>query len=100
AGHYTLAILRITTGRTHQIRVHAATAQTPVAGDTKYGGPSLRGGMILHAWMLTAPGTADLLGGSIAEAPLPAEAASRIRTAFGGDAIAQARELAHSAAAR
>ena len=89
AGHYTLAVLRITSGRTHQIRVHAATAEAAVAGDTKYGAPSLRGGMILHAWMLTAHGhdspAADLLGHSSVEAPLPADATSRIRAAFGGD---------------
>jgi 23S rRNA pseudouridine955/2504/2580 synthase len=33
----TLAEVRITTGRTHQIRVHAAHAGVPVAGDEKYG---------------------------------------------------------------
>ena len=102
AGHYTLAVLRITSGRTHQIRVHAATAEAPVAGDTKYGAPSLRGGMILHAWMLTAHGhdspAADLLGHSSVEAPLPADATSRIRAAFGGDVITTARELAKNTA--
>jgi 23S rRNA-/tRNA-specific pseudouridylate synthase len=27
------------TGRTHQLRVHAAAAHTPLLGDTTYGGP-------------------------------------------------------------
>jgi 23S rRNA pseudouridine955/2504/2580 synthase len=98
AGHYTLAILRITTGRTHQIRVHAATAGNAVAGDTKYDAPPLRGGMILHAWMLAATGhdspATELFGHSSVEAPLPADATSRISAAFGGDAITTARELA------
>lgn len=57
------------TGRTHQIRVHAAEALgAPVAGDPVYGkkGPH---GMLLHAAALTVPreGKPDVT----AEAPLP-----------------------------
>jgi 23S rRNA pseudouridine955/2504/2580 synthase len=104
AGHYTLAVLNITTGRTHQIRVHAATAASPVAGDTKYDAPPLRGGMILHAWMLAAKGhdspVDELFDHSSVEAPLPADATSRIRAAFGDDAIPRARELARNTTAR
>jgi len=37
----TLAEARISTGRTHQIRVHAAASGHPVAGDKKYGDPAL-----------------------------------------------------------
>src|SRR5690606_39787360 len=35
----TLVSVSIQTGRTHQIRVHAAYAGYPVAGDEKYGDP-------------------------------------------------------------
>ncbi|MBW2523455.1 MAG: RluA family pseudouridine synthase, partial [Deltaproteobacteria bacterium] len=35
-----LVVLELFTGRLHQIRAHAATAQAPVLGDRRYGGPS------------------------------------------------------------
>jgi len=42
------------TGRTHQIRVHAATGlKAPVAGDPVYGAPG--GAMLLHARALSVP---------------------------------------------
>jgi 23S rRNA pseudouridine955/2504/2580 synthase len=60
----TLLQVRIQTGRTHQIRVHLASAGHPIAGDDKYGdfaankalaqgalGTPLRR-MFLHAWQL------------------------------------------------
>ncbi|MEJ1364035.1 MAG: 23S rRNA pseudouridine(955/2504/2580) synthase RluC [Candidatus Sedimenticola sp. (ex Thyasira tokunagai)] len=36
-GDYTLVEAQLITGRTHQIRVHAAHLGTPILGDTKYG---------------------------------------------------------------
>ncbi|MGC1174258.1 MAG: RluA family pseudouridine synthase [Polaromonas sp.] len=61
---YTLLEVTIKTGRTHQIRVHLASAGHPIAGDDKYGdfelnkalqkeagGVSLKR-MFLHAWRL------------------------------------------------
>jgi 23S rRNA-/tRNA-specific pseudouridylate synthase len=43
------------TGRTHQIRQHAATAGTPILGDRRYGGDAGRWHprLALHAWRLT-----------------------------------------------
>ena len=41
------------TGRSHQIRVQLAEVGTPIAGDKKYGSPTLLGGKIcLHAFSL------------------------------------------------
>ena len=59
----TLLQARIDTGRTHQIRVHAARMGHPVAGDDKYGGAAFNKGMrlyglkrlFLHASELTFP---------------------------------------------
>ena len=64
-GRFTLLEVTIKTGRTHQIRVHLADADHPIAGDDKYGDfdlnkalqksntytPSLKR-MFLHAWSL------------------------------------------------
>jgi len=45
------AIVRITTGRTHQIRRHLASVGHPVAGDRRYGGAKAPR-LMLHAWKL------------------------------------------------
>lgn len=70
------------TGRTHQIRAHAALMECPVLGDRKYGGPEARiegleygRGMHLHAQRIIMPhpmkkGVLDI------RAPLPPELAS------------------------
>ncbi len=39
-GDFTLVEARLITGRTHQIRVHAAHIGTPILGDLKYGDDS------------------------------------------------------------
>jgi 23S rRNA pseudouridine955/2504/2580 synthase len=81
----TLVEVELETGRTHQIRVHAAHAGYPLAGDEKYGdeefNETMRGlgltRMFLHAHQVsfTWPET----GGEFsANAPLPAELAAVI----------------------
>lgn len=68
------------TGRTHQIRVHAASAAHPVAGDDKYGEREFNQRMrkyglrrlFLHAASLEFENPGDGLALNI-EAPLPAE---------------------------
>ena len=57
------------TGRTHQIRVHAAASGHPIWGDDKYA-PDSRGRLMLHATELTVP----IAGREVrAAAPLPDE---------------------------
>ncbi|MDD2421845.1 MAG: RluA family pseudouridine synthase [Heliobacteriaceae bacterium] len=51
AGDLALVRLELTTGRTHQIRVHLSQIGCPVLGDRLYGGHSpLIGRQALHAW--------------------------------------------------
>lgn len=79
--HVALLVVSPETGRTHQIRVHAAHAGHPVVGDDLYGGPRHRGirepelrellqpwHTLLHAWSLELPSPFPKLP----LAPLPA----------------------------
>jgi 23S rRNA pseudouridine1911/1915/1917 synthase len=68
---------RILTGRTHQIRVHLASAGHPVVGDELYGGKQATRGralgverQLLHSWKLSFrhPTTGESVN---AEAPIP-----------------------------
>lgn len=53
-----LLLVRLYTGRRHQIRVQLASRGHPILGDRKYGGPAFRDnpGLALHAWRLEVPG--------------------------------------------
>ena len=68
-----LVKVKIFTGRTHQIRVHLASLNTPVLGDSVYGGARQFTGaarQMLHAWRLAIPHpvTGEMIK---VEAPLP-----------------------------
>jgi 23S rRNA pseudouridine955/2504/2580 synthase len=79
----TLVAAQLGTGRTHQIRVHAASLGHPVAGDDKYGERAMNAQlrarglrrMFLHAEQVVVPadgGTAEFR----IDAPLPADLAT------------------------
>ncbi|MDR1211867.1 MAG: RluA family pseudouridine synthase [Spirochaetaceae bacterium] len=61
AGGFSLLLLEIRSGRTHQIRSQAASRGHPLLGDTKYGGTRC-GGPLLHAVLLVFPGEAEAPG--------------------------------------
>ena len=52
SGGYTLAMIKIETGRTHQIRVQASAHGHPLSGDKKYGGSFLNTGYFLHSFAI------------------------------------------------
>lgn len=78
----TLMEVIIASGRTHQIRVHAAHVGHPVAGDRKYGDREVNrrlrriglGRMFLHAWHLDLPDVEGPLS-----APLPEDLEAVLR---------------------
>jgi 23S rRNA pseudouridine1911/1915/1917 synthase len=72
---FTLARVRLVTGRTHQIRVHFSHLGHPVVGDAVYGRRKTRAvcpRQFLHAWRLAFVQPTDGTPVSI-EAPLPAD---------------------------
>lgn len=72
-----LLLCALTSGRTHQVRVHLAAAGHPVLGDTAYGGPD-GSRPLLHAVTLAVPHPKD--GATVrALAPLPPDLAERCR---------------------
>lgn len=91
SGEALLSVIPIT-GRTHQIRVHAAHAGAPLLGDRSYGGPARitmsdgrvteLGRIALHAARVVVP---DSSGSPwVVEAPVPADF-RRWWAALGGD---------------
>ncbi len=54
-GKRSLLELRITSGRTHQIRVHLSSIGCPVEGDGVYGSGSGKKRLMLHAWKISFP---------------------------------------------
>ncbi len=80
---YTLASIRLGTGRTHQIRVQAAAHGHSLAGDLKYGGRQLAGGYVLHCASLGLPPGICSPDKVLVTAPIPAEAIKRLSELFG-----------------
>jgi 23S rRNA pseudouridine1911/1915/1917 synthase len=74
---FTYLEVRIGTGRTHQIRVHLASAGHPVAGDRLYGAPTAER-MFLHAWRISfsSPARGERV---TVESPLPDALAAWLR---------------------
>jgi 23S rRNA-/tRNA-specific pseudouridylate synthase len=52
-------VVRITTGRTHQIRRHLASVGHPVVGDRRYGGAKAQR-LMLHAWRIEHASVANI----------------------------------------
>jgi 23S rRNA pseudouridine1911/1915/1917 synthase len=81
----TLVRARLETGRTHQIRVHFAAIDHPVAGDPEYGSAGRHGleRQFLHAARLTLthPGTGEELS---FESALPADLEAALERARSG----------------
>ncbi|MFT4269336.1 MAG: RluA family pseudouridine synthase [Xenophilus sp.] len=85
AAPMTLLAVTIKTGRTHQIRVHLASAGHPIAGDDKYGDAQRRRAlarlglnrMFLHAWRLAFAHPASGEPVTLL-APLPSELAAML----------------------
>ena len=79
---YALLDVRLETGRTHQIRVHLASIDLPVAGDPVYGRPHEVGleRQFLHAARLAFehPFTAEPV---LAESPLPSDLVAALERA-------------------
>lgn len=71
----TLFLIRLLTGRKHQIRVQLSSRGLPIIGDGRYGGPPYSR-MLLHAWTLTLPPFAG------EAAPMPASGEEREFTAL------------------
>lgn len=80
---YSLIRAEIHTGRTHQIRAHAAFHGHPLAGDKKYGGSFQRQGLFLHAYTLEFPENPRTELPLRLQAPLPDAFRKNIRDLFG-----------------
>lgn len=65
-----LLLIRLFTGRKHQIRVQLSARGFPLIGDGRYGGPDFPG-MLLHAYALALPPEDDQPGGQWREFSVP-----------------------------
>ena len=62
--YWSLVLVTMRTGVTHQVRAHLSLSGHPLVGDAKYGGPPApagsRSGQLLHALRLRLPGGPDI----------------------------------------
>ena len=93
-----LLLAEIETGRTHQIRVQAASRGHPLLGDKKYGGGSSADGFLLHAWRMIIPGDPPLP--QLIEAPLPENFRRKTGELFGKASTANLYQPAKRAGER
>jgi len=96
-----LVELRPQTGRMHQLRAHLASIGRPIAGDTRYGGALMLGGvpvprLMLHARSIRFPHPSG--GESVLEAPVPADMRALIARLGLPEPAASAIPAAHAAA--
>jgi 23S rRNA pseudouridine955/2504/2580 synthase len=80
---YTLALIELVTGRTHQIRAQSSIHHHPLAGDKKYGGSFLQGGFFLHAWRLSIPLSIAPDFPSLMTSPIPSDKETMLTSIFG-----------------
>lgn len=50
--HFSLVLLKLETGRTHQIRVHMSYLNHPLVGDEKYGSSTKEERVLLHSYLV------------------------------------------------
>jgi RluA family pseudouridine synthase len=91
SGEAAFVELRPHTGRMHQLRVHMASIGRPIAGDARYGGALMLGGvavprLMLHARAISFPHPSG--GETTIEAEVPADLAGLL------DALGLQRQLA------
>ncbi len=87
---HTLALVRLVTGRKHQIRIQAKESGHPLTGDTTHGGTRHASGYLLHAYALLLRRYDDILGFRDCRAPLPEASLRRLEKTFDGTGVRKA----------